>query len=154
MRSGMVVLMMVDGSSTQDLLSSDGMCCSIKLYTQEIATMTNFGLYLSAQKPTMMSQKWADYLVTAVKYDEKRRITGVRQHKDDGGELGEGSIIDRSTLASNIKKGIKYTTVFSTKTKWRAGSAINCFRVGSEVSIRTDSNRVKYDLLSMLPELE
>ena len=101
-----------------------------------------------------MGEKWADYLVTAVKYGDGRRIERVRQHEDTGGELGEGTVIDRDTLASNIKRGVRYATVFSTKSNWRLGSAINCFRVGSAVSIRTDLNRVNYDLLAMLPELE
>ena len=100
-----------------------------------------------------MGEKWADYLVTAVKYDG-HQIKNVRQHKDDGGELDEGTIIDRNTLASNIKKGIKYSTAFNSKSKWILGEKINCHKVDSSVSIRTDSNEVVYDFLAMLPELE
>lgn len=101
-----------------------------------------------------MTQRWADYLVTAVKYDDNRKIHSVRQHKDNGGQLDGGDVVDRNTLASNIKRGLSYATVFNSKSKWKLGSTINCFKVGPDVAIRTDLNKVKYDFLSMLPELE
>ena len=101
-----------------------------------------------------MGEKWADYLVSAVEYGPNRRIERVMQHEDTGGELGEGTIVDRSTLASNIRKGIRYATVFDAHSKWRLGDAIMCHRVGSGTAIRTDANRVEYDLLRMLPELK
>lgn len=101
-----------------------------------------------------MGEKWADYLVTAVKYDDNRKIKSVRQHKDNGDELDEGMIIDRDTLVSNIKHGVHYATVFNTKSNWLLGNTIKCFKVGSSTSIRTDLNKAKYDFLSMLPELE
>ena len=101
-----------------------------------------------------MGERWADYLITAVKYGKNHRISSVRQHEDTGGDLGKGTIIDRDTLASNIKRGVRYATVFNTKSNWRLGDSINCFRVGSNMSIRTDTNKVEYDLLAMLPELE
>ncbi len=101
-----------------------------------------------------MGEKWADYLVSAVEYGAGRKIERVMQHEDTGGELGEGTIIDRSTLASNIKKGVRYSTVFDANSKWRLGDTIRFHRVGSGTAIRTDANKVEYDLLSMLPELK
>jgi len=101
-----------------------------------------------------MGEKWADYLVSAVEYGPGRRIERVMQHEDTGGELGEGTVIDRSTLASNISRGVRYATVFDASSKWRLGEAIRCHRVGSGNAIRTDENRAEYDHLGMLPELK
>ena len=49
--------------------------------------------------------RWADYLISAVKYNAENRIIQVRQHQDFGEKIGEGEIIDRETLTSNLKHG-------------------------------------------------
>lgn len=101
-----------------------------------------------------MGEKWADYLVSAVAYGPGRRIERVMQHEDTGGELGEGTAIGREALASNISRGVRYATVFDASSKWRLGERIRFHRVGSGNAIRTDENRVEYDHLGMLPEME
>lgn len=112
-------------------------------------------VYIRPQaRPPPMGEKWADYLVSAVRYGPGRRIEAVMAHEDTGGELGEGTAIDRATLASNISRGVRYATVFDASSKWRLGEAIRCHRVGSGNAIRTDENRTERDHLGMLPELE
>ena len=98
--------------------------------------------------------KWADYLISAVKYDAKRRIVQVRQHKDSGEEIGDAELIDRPTLSSNLKHGIKYATIYSTNSNWRLGEKIRIIRIGGENSIRTDSNKVEFDHLKMVTDIE
>ena len=98
--------------------------------------------------------KWADYLISAVKYDSNRKIIQVRQHKDTGEEIGDGEIVDRSTLANNLKKGISYSTVFNSNSNWKIGDKIRYIRMGGDFSIRTDSNKVEFDNLKFLPEIE
>lgn len=98
--------------------------------------------------------KWADYLISAVKYDSKRRIVQVRQHEDTSEKIGGGSLIDRSNLATNLKKGVRYSTIFNANSSWKIGDPVTLIKVGSDYSIRTDSNKVVYDNLRFLPELE
>lgn len=98
---------------------------------------------------------WADYLLSAVRYDSGRRIVEARQHADDGAQIGRGSTVDRSAIADNMRKGSTYATVFAGRGgTWRLGEAVRLLRSGGEYSIRVDSNRVMFDNLGMLPGLE
>jgi len=98
--------------------------------------------------------QWADYLISAVKYDSSRRIIQVKQHKDTGGDIGNGELIDRDVLATNLKKGISYYTIFNGNSSWKKGDPVKFIRVDSDYSIRTDSNKVEYDNLKFIPEIE
>ena len=98
--------------------------------------------------------KWADFLISAVKYDDNQRIVQVKQHTDTGENIGDGEIVDRMTLANNLKKGRTYSTVFSNDTNWKLGDRIHLIRTGGEFAIRTDTNKVERDNLKFLPELE
>ena len=98
--------------------------------------------------------KWADFLVSGVKYDSNRKITQVIQHKDLDDIIGDGEVIDRATLATNLKSGLSYFTLFNGDSKWRLGDKINFIRVGGEYSIRTDKNKVEFDNLKFLPEIQ
>lgn len=97
--------------------------------------------------------KWADYLISAVKYDADRRIIQVRQHPDSE-EIRDGELIDRQTLATNMKKGTTYCTIFISSSTWKRGDPINLIKAEGDYSIRTDSNKVKYDNLKFVTELE
>ena len=98
--------------------------------------------------------KWADYLISAAKYDENRRIVQVRQHNDTSEDIDNGEIVNRDILAANLKKGLKYCTIFNSNSTWKKGDPINLIRVGGEYSIRTDSNKVEYDNLKFVSEIE
>lgn len=97
---------------------------------------------------------WADYLLSAVEYGPDRRIVHARQHTDDGEQIGGGTVVDRTTIADNMKKGATYSTVFSGMGgSWRRGEPVRLAKSGGEYAIRTDSNRVMLDNLGMLPGL-
>ena len=98
--------------------------------------------------------KWADYLISAVKYDSNKKIIQVRQHKDTGETIEAGQLIDRTTLTDNLKKGMSYSTVFNSNSNWKIGDKIQCIRIGGDFSIRTDLNKVEFDNLKFLPEME
>ena len=98
--------------------------------------------------------KWADYLISAVKYDSNRRIIQVMQHKDTGDDIEEGELIDRSTLLSNLKHGKKYATIYNSNSNWKFGEKISINKSGGENSIRTDSNKVEFDNLKFVTEIE
>ena len=98
---------------------------------------------------------WADYLLSAVRYGPGRRIALARQHRDDGEQIGPGAVVDRRTIADNIKKGSTYSTMFAgTKGSWRRGEPVRLVRSGGDYAIRIDSNRVMLDNLGTLPEVE
>ena len=81
--------------------------------------------------------KWADYVISAVKYDSNHKIAGVKQHEDDGTSLSEGTIVDRFTIISNIKHGKSYTTAYSGLSSWQKGDKLRTFMIEGDYFIRT-----------------
>jgi len=99
--------------------------------------------------------KWADYLVSAVKTcSDQKHIDSVECHSDFGCVVCENIILSRTELISNIKKGYTYTTVFRTAIgKWRKGQDIHIVTVDCEDFLRTDSkNTVAADNFDDVPE--
>ena len=98
--------------------------------------------------------KWADYLISEVKYSpDHRRILQAKVHKDDGETVGQAEIVDRDTISSNLKKGITYMTIHNGSTdKWKIGEKVRTFMVENEYFIRADKNKVSLDNLGLLNE--
>ena len=98
--------------------------------------------------------KWADYLISAVKYDSNHeRIESVKTHKDKGDTVGSGFIEKRSQVVSNIESGYSYCTILRNKEdKWNKGEDVHVVKVDGEKFIRTDNNKTKKDNLENLPE--
>lgn len=97
--------------------------------------------------------KWADYLISAVRYNGDHKIVKAIQHEDKDGAVGEGIEVERATLASNIKNGKKYMTIYSgPKNTWIMGKKVNTARVDGEYCIRVDSNKVDLDNLGDIVE--
>ena len=98
--------------------------------------------------------KWAEYLISEVRYSpDHRRILQVKQHTDLDGEVGVGEIVVVSIVTSNLKKGISYMTIHNSSSEnWKRGEKIRGFIVDGEYHIRTDKNKVNQDFLGMLNE--
>ena len=95
--------------------------------------------------------KWADFLISAVKYDSDRKISHVKTHQDTEDGLGKEEVIDRSTLANNLGK-YSYMTIFSGINTWKKGEKLKVFTHDGDFYIRTDNNKVNYDFLGQLVE--
>jgi hypothetical protein len=97
--------------------------------------------------------KWADYLISAVRYNGNHKITKVLRHEDRDGTVGEGIEIERAEVASNIKNGKTYMTIYSgPKNTWKMGKKVNAFKVGGEYCIRVDNNKADIDNLGEVVE--
>ena len=97
--------------------------------------------------------KWGDYLISAVRYSPDRsKITEVKQHEDTEDTVGKESVVNRATVADNVKKGKKYVTVFSSGPNWQKGNNVRTFIVEGNYYIRADKNKVSRDNLGPLPE--
>jgi len=100
-------------------------------------------------------EKWADYLISAVEYDEDHKIIRALQHEDKSGEISESQIVGRAVIASNIKNGKSYKTIFSgLRNSWTIGEQINTFSVEGDFCVRIDKNKVKTDHLGQIVELD
>ncbi|MDI1494899.1 MAG: hypothetical protein K8823_205 [Cenarchaeum symbiont of Oopsacas minuta] len=94
------------------------------------------------------------YLISAVSYNSDHKIHLLRQHKDVGGAIEEGELVERSKVASNIRKGMIYHTIRKGSKSWIIGQRITVKKVQSDYCVRTDNNRVIYDNLGDIAELE
>ncbi len=108
--------------------------------------------------PCIRMAKWADYLISEVSYDSKRRIKSVLRHKDTGTDVQRPEIVDRVSIIDDLRGGRSYCTIFNGLDTWTLGSKIRLHRIGSQRSIRVDDNKVAFDnlgpVLEMSMELE
>ena len=98
--------------------------------------------------------KWADFLISAVRYDsDHTRIVKVKQYEDQGDNVGNAQEVSRQEVITKIKNGKKYVTIFKTNEgKWKRGQEVHVLTVEGEDFIRTDANMKKADNLENLPE--
>jgi len=98
--------------------------------------------------------KWADYLISAVRYNtEKTHIVKVKVHKDMGESVGSAEEFTRGQVADKIEKGYSFVTIYRQNEKWVKGEEVHTVTVDGEEFIRTDRNNIKKDNLGALPEL-
>ena len=98
--------------------------------------------------------KWADLLISAVRYSaDETHIEMVRVHEDLGENVGSPKVSSRTDVVNNIKSGLTYLTILKTaEGNWRKGQEVHTIKVGNEEFIRTDKNSVAKDNLENLPE--
>jgi hypothetical protein len=98
--------------------------------------------------------KWADYLISKVSYDPNRLITFVVRHKDTEQGITPGILVDRTTLSSDIKKGLSHITIYTRNDSWKKGYGLKFFSKDGNHYLRIDGNKVKLDYLGDLPEAQ
>jgi hypothetical protein len=86
-------------------------------------------------------------------YDQKHLISKAKRHKDSEKGIDEGNVVDRLTIASDIKNGLEYITIYSGLSSWKRSHRIRTFRIDGQPYLRIDENRVKLDNLGDLPEI-
>ncbi len=98
--------------------------------------------------------KWADFGISAVRYNEERtHIEKVLIHEDKGETIGSGATKTRGLVVKEIKDGKTYTTILKTdKGEWRKGQDVHIIEVDNEEYLRTDANETGTDNLENLPE--
>jgi len=98
--------------------------------------------------------KWADWLISAVRYDDDHsRIVKVKAHPDNDESVGTAEEQTRGTVVARIESGKTYCTIVKTQDgKWRKGEDVRVITIDGEKFIRTDANRTRKDNLGSLPE--
>ena len=97
-------------------------------------------------------RKWADYLISKVKYDKNHLISVAIRHKDTLNGITEGKPIDRLSISSDIKNGLVYITIYSGNNSWKKGNKIRTFSIDGFPYLRIDKNKAKLDYFGDLPE--
>ncbi|MBU0710661.1 DUF3892 domain-containing protein [bacterium] len=98
--------------------------------------------------------KWADYCISAVKYDsEKKHIEKVKVHKDLGDTIEAPSEWTRTKVVETIEKGSSFITITTNdKGNWKKGEDVHIITVKGKKYLRTDNNETEEDNLGNLPE--
>lgn len=98
--------------------------------------------------------KWADYGISAVKYnDEKTHINKVKVHKDEGDAIGSAEIWLRSQVITSLEDDKTFVTIIkNSEGKWNKGEDVGIIKVNNNKYIRTDRNKISSDNLENLPE--
>ena len=97
-------------------------------------------------------KKWADYLISEVSYDSEHLISIAMRHQDTDNGITKGKSVDRLTIASDIKNGFTYITIYSGINSWKPGNKLRTFSIGGSPYLRIDENKAKLDFLGDLPE--
>lgn len=101
-----------------------------------------------------MSNKWADYCISVVRYNaEHTHIVKVRVHADSGDTMGAATEWTRSEVVTAIDTRKTFVTITrSSDGKWSKGEDVRIVTVGGVKYIRTDANSKASDNLGNLPE--
>lgn len=98
--------------------------------------------------------KWADFVITAVRYDENQdHIIKVKRRLDNGNTLEKEEERTRSQVVNAIEnKGYTYVTSYKKDNEWYKGQKVHIINVDGKKYLRTDSNKTTKDNLGELPE--
>ena len=102
----------------------------------------------------MTSKKWADYCISAVRYNEKRtHIEFVKAFNDNGEKLGEEKQYARKTVVDAIEDKTSFVTITKNKDdKWVKGQPVFDIEINKTKFIKTERNEKECDNLESLPE--
>jgi hypothetical protein len=86
----------------------------------------NIRTRLDLRELRAMSDKWADYLISKVEYNDKEtHITRVLSHPDNGDTVGDGVDLTRSIVVSRLGGGSTFATIYwGSDNKWKRGANV------------------------------
>lgn len=99
--------------------------------------------------------KWADYGVSAVKFNrEHTHIDQVKVHADNGDAIEGATAWSRQDVIKAIENGSTFVTIFknSVDGKWKKGQPVYVIKVSNTKFIKTVDNGKLADNLDNLPE--
>jgi hypothetical protein len=98
--------------------------------------------------------KWADYLISAVRYNQEHtHIIQLKAHEDQGDKVGPGKIYERQTIVNAIRGGTTFVTIYKNKEgTWSKGEDVIIINVNGVDYLKTEDNGKEEDNLENLPE--
>lgn len=99
-------------------------------------------------------EKWADFVVTGVRYNATRsRIDAVEIRTDTGESIaGDPRLVRRQDVVSALTRGTTFVTSYLADGKWKKGEDVRAVPMRHERFLRTDNNAIEADNLGNLPE--
>jgi len=100
-----------------------------------------------------MADKWADYCISQVQYNEKHtHIVKVMVHKDQGETIGGAEEWLREQVIKALNDNKTFVTIVKSDGKWSKGQEVRRVTINRTDYIRTDKNQTEADNLENLPE--
>jgi len=98
--------------------------------------------------------RWADFVITAVKYNTGHsHLVGAEIRTDTGTAISSDyRRVLRQEVISSIRGGTSFVTAYQQGGQWRKGEDVRVVNLHGELFIRTDENATKKDNLGSLPE--
>ena len=98
--------------------------------------------------------KWADYLISAVRYNaDHTHISQLKAHKDNDDTVGTGEVYERQAIVDAINNGTSFITVFKNSIgNWAKGQKVYVIKVQGVSYLKTVDNGKEEDNLENLPE--
>ena len=99
-------------------------------------------------------EKWADYLISAVRYNtDHTHITDLMVHEDKGDKVGKGEIYSRQATVDAINNGTAFVTIYKgSNGNWKKGQKVFVILVNGTSYLKTVDNGKEEDNLENLPE--
>lgn len=100
-----------------------------------------------------MSQKWADWLISAVSYNAAgTHIESVKIHEDKGDKVGTAVTVPREEVVRLLGLGQSASTIVKGEgSNWIRGAEVRAVVIDGQTYIRTDADATKADNLGKLP---
>jgi hypothetical protein len=100
-------------------------------------------------------EKWADYLISAVRYEENlnsKVISYFKIHRDNGNSVGEGLTWTMEEVLDAMQRGETFLTISKVNGgKWRKGKSFLITSTNA-LFLNTDSKKSMYNNLVTIPE--
>ncbi len=100
--------------------------------------------------------KWADYLISAIRYENEitnNLFAYLKVHTDNGVEIGSGSTWTRDEVINAMYEGKTfYTIVRSNSGEWKKGTIVSLITKNGK-TVLTDNEYTDLDYLADLQEL-
>jgi Protein of unknown function (DUF3892) len=98
--------------------------------------------------------KWADYVITEVRFNAKHtHIDKVRARKDNGETLESAQEYARQEVVKAINNGTTFVTAFKNNVgKWNKGEDVFVIEINGADYIKTKRDNTAKDNLDNLPE--
>lgn len=99
-------------------------------------------------------EKWADFVVSGVKYNTHHTaIVEVETRSDNGDTISTiPQRMTRQTVVDALVRGTTFVTTYLQNGQWKRGENVRPVTIHGQRFIRTDDNWTKADNLGSLPE--
>lgn len=98
--------------------------------------------------------KWADYLISAVRFEETattKQISHVKVHECKGEEMTSASTLSRESVIKHLDKGKTFRTMVMGNKGWEQGEKVFKIWIGDAYFIKTRPGHTANDNLDRLP---